>query len=176
MFIVSFFLVVFFSCEKEALVREDPSMALKEYAMEMQMVPFRGLFTQTICTDQVIECSIEGVFFPKFICLDGNVSHLGRVRDGMVTVLTCGPAEEPGSLTGETRGYLVASNGDTLRFYGTSTVFADGTGKGHQIISGGSGRFEFACGQYDVFSYNSEDGINYGSVSGELCNLGHFRK
>ena len=175
-FLMSLFLMVFFSCEKEGLIGEDSITRLKNNSREAQMVPFTGEFIQNICDNQLIPCSISGVFFPKYICMEGRASQLGRVTDAQVEVLNCGPGEEPGSLTGETMGYFVSANGDTLKFSGISTVYADGTGSGQHLISGGSGRFEYACGEFEVSSYYDGNGVNYGSIYGHLCNLGRTTK
>lgn len=175
-FIISLFLILFLSCNKEALVETDPIVLVNEEPAKIQMVPFNGRFIQDICTDEFIPCSIEGISFPKYICLDGNASHLGDISDARVEVLSCGPGIDPGSLSGDTKGYFVSANGDSLKFYGVSTVFADGTGGGNHVISGGSGRFEFACGQFTVASYFDVDGVNHGYIQGQLCNIGLIRE
>ena len=147
----------FSSCQKEAAETQlSPNEMLSSNASKGNSgmdkgVPFKGTYTNTHQTLQ------PPPMFQQKVTGKGNATHLGASSFEAITNVKVTPPA-PFAVSG-TRT-LTAANGDQLftKFTGISTPLSPGVSRAnlHDVITGGTGRFQAASGSFDAVAISDQ--------------------
>jgi len=155
-----FFSFCLISCQKEdttSLKENLNSTAISEKTNIISNkratgVPFKGIYTTSFVMLQP-----PPIFIQK-VSGTGNASHLGRSTFEAVSSVNL-TTQPPFAVNG-TRT-ITAANGDKLftTFTGNSTPLEPGLNRAelHETITGGTGRFQNASGNFDVVAINNQN-------------------
>lgn len=177
--ILSMFFFLFSGCEKEEISPENDlqmlnatTTKLSANSKEDKMVPLKGEVIETADLSYgYLDCGIPELKEPThYNDIGGNLTHLGSAAGGKGVLDNCRFEVRDGEqyLVADGAGYFMAANGDMLNYDGEMWIsFTDPALNGSAFtITGGTGRWENAKGNFAGFFQPLEDGTLYFGVDG----------
>ncbi|MFO8146382.1 MAG: hypothetical protein R6U03_03225 [Gillisia sp.] len=177
-----FFSLFFFlltGCEKDELMPATEAEMLNENAELLlkapgkdKMVPLKGEIIEIADLSYgVLDCGIPDYYPPAhYDDISGSLTHLGNVEGGYADLFNCRMGERDGMpfLLVDATGQFMSANGDVLNYEGGLWFsFINPALSGSAFtITGGTGRWENAKGNFSAIFQPLEDGTLLYSVDG----------
>lgn len=143
---------------------------------EIKMVPLKGEIIEIVDLDAgFMDCF--GTPYPsRYLDISGHLTHLGNVAGGFADLFNCRMEirNEVPHLVTNVSGEFKAANDDVLMYEGELWFSLEDMSQGGSAfnITGGSGRWENAVGQFVAFFEPQEDGTLLYIVNGEVSSPG----
>jgi hypothetical protein len=174
-FLIGLCVLLFGGCEKDSVVVQDSNtdtvisaQDLLETRSNGQMVPLKG---------EIIEVGVgpsvcNGVpYFTHYDDISGHLTHLGNVEGGYADLFNCRIELRDGVpfVVVDDTGVFQAANGDVVNYEGSVWVSTLDFSFGNvQFITGGTGRWEGAEGDFVLSGESLPDGTLLMVVDGQI--------
>jgi len=172
---ISLIFFVSLGCQNDEIFSEFEGEAILKVD-EIKMVPLKGEIIEIVDLDAgFMDCF--GTPYPsRYLDISGHLTHLGNVAGGYAELFNCRMEirNDVQSLVSDVSGEFKAANGDVLMYEGELWFSLEDMSQGGSAftITGGSGRWENATGQFIAFFEPREDGTLLYIVNGEVSSPG----
>lgn len=177
--VLGMFFFLLTGCEKEELNMETDAEVLNgatelflKSSVRDKMVPLKGEIIEVFDPSfGFLDCGIPNYSPPShYDDISGNLTHLGNVAGGYADLFNCrmGERNTLPFLLVEATGLFMSANGDELHYEGELWVsLIDPTLSGSAFnITGGTGRWENARGNFTAIFQPLDDGTLWYRVDG----------
>lgn len=172
------FLMVSTGCEKDEMLIESANdvttdiIGTTSKAKKTKFVPLKG-HTIEIADINAPPILCLGAPFPsRFLDIGGQITHLGNVEGGYIEFSNCRLEfiDEDPFLFADAIGEFLAANGDTLSYEGAIWTSPTDPAQisAYMNITGGTGRWENAMGNFTGLAQPYEDSKTLFTISGKV--------
>jgi len=179
LFFISLIFVVSIGCQKDEISAELENEATLKVA-KIKMVPLKGEIIEIVDLDAgFMDCF--GTPYPsRYLDISGHLTHLGNVAGGFADLFNCRMEirNEVPHLVTNVSGEFMAANNDVLRYEGELWFSLEDPSQAGSAfsITGGTGRWENATGQFIAFFEPQTDGTLLYIVNGKVSSPGKNKK
>ena len=170
-FFICLIFIVSLGCQEDDILSEFESVAALKVS-ETKMVPLKGEIIEIVDLNAGFMDCFDTPYPRRYLDISGHLTHLGNVAGGFADLFNCRMEvrNEVPHLVTNVSGEFNSGNDDVLRYEGELWFSLEDPTQGGSAfnITGGSGRWENARGNFVGFFKPLEDGTLLYIVNGEV--------